>query len=152
MTFYDVKFSRRFSPAPPHPRTVIARLLATFWTLGIVAALAWPRPDVPSPPTPIPFDKLVHVGLFAGFGLMWMCASRAALGRRTAGVFGTGLLFAVATEAGQRALPYGRTVSALDALADAVGLALGVAAFYAARRWLRFPAPSSGADSPHAVD
>ena len=129
---------------PTNQLNAILRLLAVLWTLGIALALAWPHPDLPSPPSTLPLDKFVHVALFAGFGLLWMGALRPALRRRSAWVAGAGLLFAVATEAGQHVLPFGRAASGLDALADAAGLALGVGAFSLASRWRRSASPSPG--------
>ena len=123
---------------PPTPfithRTV--RWLALLWSLGIVVALWWPRPRLPAPSGFLPIDKLVHAGLFAGFALLWMYAARGPLRRRAAWVAGLGLLFALATEAGQGLLPFGRTPSLLDGLADAAGLGLGVALFFGGGRGL----------------
>jgi VanZ family protein len=94
-----------------------------------MAALWWPRPDLPDPPSTLPLDKCVHLGLFASVAWLWMHATRGSLRRRAAWVAGLGLLFAFLSEAGQGLLPFGRAPSLLDGLADAAGLGLGVAAF-----------------------
>lgn len=100
------------------------RRLAIAWTVLIAVACTIPGNQVPdlelrlfSP------DKIVHVLMFLGFGALWM---RAAPDRPGAVVAG-GVAFALAIEVWQTVLPIGRFGDPYDALADFVGLAIGVA-------------------------
>jgi VanZ family protein len=78
-------------------------------------------------------DKLVHCTLFAGFGLLWIGAVRSRLGQLSVCV--AGLILAPLTELGQT-LPFvGRDSDPLDALADVVGLILGIGVVYALKEW-----------------
>lgn len=97
--------------------------LAALWTLGILAACLAPGELVPVVEISL-FDKLVHVALFAGFGFLWL---RVAPGRRVA-VVAWGFAFAVLIELLQNGLPIHRSGDPLDVAADAVGLALALAA------------------------
>jgi VanZ family protein len=110
------------------------RYLAILWTLAIVVALAWPRPSLPETPDTFAFDKIVHAGLFAAFGLLWMRGLRGTLRRRVLRVGVLGLLFAAFTEIGQGLLPSERTASPADAVADAAGLLLGIGAAWGLAR------------------
>lgn len=88
--------------------------------------------------------------MFTGLALLWMHAARGSVRRRAAWVTGLGLLFALATEAGQGLLPFGRTPSLLDGFADAVGLGLGVAVFSGGGRLpLARPRPREKSRSEH---
>jgi VanZ family protein len=105
--------------------------LALAWTALILALCltpsTWlPRSESHGPPLfNIPhFDKIVHVALFAGFGLLW-CGALRSPGRLTR-VLIAGLIFAVATEVLQ-GLPFvDRDPDLVDGLADAFGVVLGV--------------------------
>lgn len=104
--------------------------VATLWTLGLLAACLVPGERIPEVDIDS-FDKLVHVGLFAGFGFLWL---RVAPGRRvTVALYG--LALAILIELLQHGLPIHRSGDALDVVADAVGLALALAADAAWRRW-----------------
>ena len=109
--------------------TPTARAVA--WTVLIVVACLVPGSSLPGV-TFVPFsvDKWVHVGMFVGFGALWLAACPG----RTWAVVGWGLALAVAIEVWQGALPIGRSPDPFDALADAVGLALGVGLALAVRR------------------
>lgn len=72
------------------------------------------------------FDKLVHGGLFAGFGFLWIQSARSRIGLFWVLVAGVGL--AVLTEFGQGLAIVGRDTDPLDGLADVVGLLAGVGA------------------------
>lgn len=88
-----------------------------------------------SPPPPQPkwrwewIDETVHVSLFFGFAIAWAIA----LGRPR-WVAAAGVALAIATELVQPLLPWERTAQLGDAIADAVGLALGLAIVRVARR------------------
>ena len=100
------------------------RALAVAWSLAILAACSVPGEDLPDVDLPLSPDKWVHVGLFIGFGWLWLRA-----GARVGAVAVGGLAFAVGTEVWQSALPLGRSGDPLDALADAAGLALALGVF-----------------------
>lgn len=99
-------------------------LLPVLWTLGILAACSIPGRELPAAPI-AGLDKVAHVVLFAGFGWLW---ARALPARRAAwaGLLGAGLAYAVFTEWYQGLLPLGRSADPYDALADALGLVLGL--------------------------
>jgi hypothetical protein len=69
-------------------------------------------------------DKLVHVAMFAGFGLLWMRA-RPAPGR-AAWVLAGGVALAVVSELGQELPIVNRDADVLDVLADVLGVGLGI--------------------------
>jgi len=67
-------------------------------------------------------DKLVHLALFAGYGLLWTLA----LPNRVIHVYAIGIAAAVATELVQAIPVLQRTPDVYDAAADVIGLTLGV--------------------------
>jgi len=112
-----------------------ASAFAVLWTVGMAVAFFLPTPSFPQPDTLFSADKLVHAALFAGFGALWMHATRppasaglAAVWRRGAALFLLGALFAGATEAVQHALPH-RSGDALDAAFDLAGLGAAIVAY-----------------------
>ena len=106
-----------------------ARRLAVLWPLAIAVACVWPGTGLPKVSPALSLDKLVHVGLFGGLGFLWMQAGGGSLRLRAVRVTASGLLFAAASEGAQGLIAIGRTPSWADALADAIGLLLAVAAF-----------------------
>jgi len=112
--------------------------MALVWTLGVCAALLLPLPDAPGPEDLPGLDKAVHAALFAGLGIFWMRATRrpllgsTSLSLRTRTlVVGAGCgVFAILTEVGQHVLVSTRTGNSGDALADLVGLALALTAYW----------------------
>ena len=101
---------------------------AALWSLAILAGCTIPGDALRSMYIFTP-DKLYHIAAFAGYALLWM---RAGVRLRT--IIATGLLFGVFIEVWQHTLPIGRSADPYDALADAIGLALGVAAGTVATR------------------
>ena len=101
--------------------------LALAWALVIWVACSVPSPEAPVGFLPLSFDKWVHVGLFAVLGFLW---ARAVPGRTWQVLIG-GIAFGVAIELWQGLPLVGRTPDAADALADAVGVVLGLGAW----RW-----------------
>lgn len=106
-------------------------VVARVWTALILIGCWLPGNTLPEPESAsfgfhVPnVDKLIHACMFLGFGGLWMLAGRPDM-RRVIWVGGFGLLLAVATEAGQ-SLPFvHRDAGIADALADCVGLALGI--------------------------
>lgn len=112
------------------PRT----LAATAWTVIILVATLLPEQWMPGSPgtessgIDVPgVDKIAHLILFGGFGLLWTRAGSPD-GRFSAILFG-GLLLAILTEGGQGLAFIGRSPDPTDILADTIGLALGIAAY-----------------------
>lgn len=119
-----MKFLRKFVSHP--------LVLATAWTLLILGALSLPGPDLPSDPA-LPLDKVVHFGLFAAFGGLWMWALQWNLRRSTRWVLLAGGLYAILLEFYQGFLPaLGRSPDPLDALAGILGLLIAIGLY---RRW-----------------
>ena len=106
-----------------------AHWLALGWTFFILAACSIPGRDLPRVGVP-DFDKLAHVGVFLVFGMLWMRALHLPVARRTGAVVAGGLAYAVFTEIYQGWLPFERTPDPFDALANALGLLLGVGVYY----------------------
>lgn len=109
---------------------------AAAWTLLIFALCWWPKARLGDAERGLSMkvpnaDKLVHMALFAGYGWLWMAAPT---GRRAAIVGATGLAVAILSELGQNLPIVNRDAELLDGLADAAGLALGVAAAFVPRR------------------
>lgn len=97
----------------------VAVLGAWGWTALLLLMLFMPVGGGPS----IPYmDKVVHLGLFGGFGTFWTWAGAPV--RRTAWV---GVVLAPLTELVQGVLPWPRGTDPADAATDVVGLALGLA-------------------------
>jgi VanZ family protein len=130
-------------------RRVLARLepvrpwLAVGWTLAILVACLLPGSSVPTIAWQISPDKLVHLAMFAGFGVLWMWAAsrpgRDVPTRRTRAlwVLAVGAFYGALTEFLQYVTPVERAADPLDFAADLVGLVLAVAVY---RLWPRRPA------------
>ena len=112
-----------------------ARPAATVWTLLILAACFIPGSEIPDLKVPL-MDKWVHFLLFGVFAFLWLLAYPSGNPARLIGVFVIAALFGYGVELLQGALrPWlGRSYSAMDALADAVGGALGSASFWFTHR------------------
>jgi VanZ family protein len=136
----------RFSLSTRHYRG-----LALLWAAVILLACALPSTGVPRVSV-FGADKVVHAGLFFGWGVLLMRAlrplslerPRMELGRRAAGLFVGGTVFAGLTEAMQHVLPVHRTADVYDFAADVLGLALAIGLYCAWRyRQLRAVRPES---------
>lgn len=97
---------------------VAARPLAVLWTLAIVVGLSLPGEVLPEPLL-LSYDKLIHLGVFLGFGLLWQWAYPHARMR----ILVAGVLFAVLSETYQHVMPINRLFSLADVAADLLGLA-----------------------------
>ena len=97
-------------------------------TLAVALSLSVPGEWVPrfSPTT----EFAVHSLAFAGVCGLWALRQRARLG----GVLAIGVVAAIGTEVLQQAIVPLRSGSASDALADVLGVAIGVGAVFLARR------------------
>ena len=106
--------------------------LAVLWTAAILAGLSLPPSSLAPAQAVLSFDKLIHAVLFGVFGLLWMrvlcppAVAGAALRRRGGQLFAAGVLFAGGTEVYQHVIPVRRMSDPYDALADAVGLLIGI--------------------------
>lgn len=118
-------------------RTVHYRLLAVLWTVGILVALTLPTGSMPDTQA-TGVDKLVHAGLFAGFGLLWLrglCPPgadglRACFRLRGGLFFVGGVLFAIGTEVYQYLLPLQRVGDPYDVTADLLGFVVAFVGYY----------------------
>jgi len=101
-------------------------------TLLLLALCLLPKSWMPrgeATPKAVPhLDKVIHFVMFAGFGLIWVCAGPAPLPTRTraAGVLAAAFALAVGTELAQGLPQIERDPDVFDALADAAGAAAGV--------------------------
>ncbi len=110
-----------------HVHGALSRGAFAVAALVSLAVLFAPASDVPAAADGV--DKLVHAVLFCVLALTGRWAG---VGRR---VLAGGLVgYAVASELLQGALPLGRTASVWDALADVVGVVLGLAIWRTAVR------------------
>jgi VanZ family protein len=119
-------------------RTVHYRLLAALWTTGIILAMSLPSDSFARVQPEIGADKVVHVLLFAGFGLLWLrglCPpdeeGLSRCFRRRGGLFFVaGVLFAAGTEVYQYLLPIQRMADPYDVTADLVGFVVAFVGYY----------------------
>ncbi len=126
------------------PRLRLA--LAVLWTLGILLTTTMPTGNVPDVEV-ANFDKVVHFGLFFGFGLLWMWALQLRMARRAMLVLIVGAVGAFGTEGLQMLVPYERTADLGDVVANLLGL-LGSVGLFA----LVYPLlPRSAEPSTHAA-
>ena len=96
---------------------------ALLWSLAVLAACSVPGSGIPEVSfLPLSHDKWIHAAMFAGIGWLWL---RAAPDRLWTIALG-GVAFGLGIEVWQTALPIGRTADPLDALADIVGLGVGL--------------------------
>jgi VanZ family protein len=113
------------------------RALAWIWTAVMLGLHSIPRLQLERIPGAYDLvrssgpDKVVHVALFAIFGLLWSCCSP----RRPLTILAAGVTYGVALELYQGWLIPGRSCSPTDVLANAVGTGLGIVAATGFRRW-----------------
>lgn len=96
--------------------------IAAFWTVLILVLCLIPSDSIPTASFPLSADKWVHAALFAMFGFLWLRVQP----RRGWMIFGVGVAFGIGIELLQGAMPLGRAMDPFDALADTVGLAIGL--------------------------
>lgn len=122
----------------PSLKTGHYRFLAVLWTAGILLAITLPTGRFPDAKPGLGVDKVAHVVLFAGFGLLWLrslCPPRKrglppSFPGRGLLLFLIGILFAVGTEVLQHVAPIERAGGPYDAMADVLGLLLAFAGYY----------------------
>lgn len=118
------------------------RILAVLWAVGILVACSLPTDTLPEVQSALSPDKIVHVGLFAVFGILWMRGScppndgvgTSCLVRRGGALLLVGGLFAGGTEVYQRLIPIQRLGDPYDALANVLGLLLALGIYYGYHR------------------
>ena len=110
----------------------LSHVVALGWTLGILLACSLPGSSIPTPSMGL--DKVAHFVLFAGLGVAWMAALASPLRRRAYLVLTLGTLYACFTEVYQGWLPWEREPDPFDALANVLGLAVGVLLYFLRRR------------------
>jgi len=96
------------------------KCFAWIWTILILIACSWPGKSMPEAPV-VGFDKIVHIGLFSVWAVLWLMASR----EKTLLIILLGFAYGLGLEVYQQLLPFDRTFDWWDALADAVGILLG---------------------------
>ncbi len=116
---------------PPLFSTPLWIALAIGWTLAILVACSIPGSGLPKVQV-FQFDKVAHLVMFGGFGLLWMQALATPLVKRTWHVLVLGTAYGILTEFYQGWLPFDRTPDVFDMLANLVGLVLSLLLF----RWL----------------
>jgi len=122
----------------PRLSTTHYRWLAGLWTVAILVGFSLPAASLSPVSAALSFDKVIHFGLFAVFGGLWMrglCPPDEEAGwgqfrRRGLQLLGGGVLFAGGSEVYQHLMPIRRMADPYDALADVAGLLVGLL-FYA---------------------
>jgi len=104
-----------------HP--IVRRLVLGGYVAAMLAALLMPVPATPSF-VPGDFDKVAHVGLFLGFGLLAAWNARGGRRSRALGAFAWAVALAGLTEALQSLLPY-RSGDPMDLVAGVAGAIIG---------------------------
>jgi VanZ family protein len=118
--------------------------LAWSWTI-VILVLCWiPRmylsagEKLPKPFFVPNFDKLVHMGIFAVFAVLWMLVGSSS--RRAWWVVAAGVALAVITEIGQEIPIVNRDCNVADGVADSVGVIVGLCAYGLVRKFLEMRA------------
>lgn len=119
---------RIFSPQSPY--TKWARFLAMLWTLLIFIGCFTPSGDLPEVDVPL-IDKWTHLILFGGFTFLWLCARPVPTRAWMITLFVIATALGAFIEIMQGVLvSLGRSMEFMDAVADIIGAALGIALFY----------------------
>lgn len=95
--------------------------IAIFWTALILLACNWPADDIPKDPVP-GFDKIVHIGFFTGWAILW----RMRFPNKIINIIAIGITYGFIIEVLQHILPFNRTFDLTDLLADTAGIFLGL--------------------------
>ena len=113
------------------------RWAAILWTVALLGAFSIPAANIPNVDPALSIDKVVHVILFLGFGVLWMRAlcppalPAPQLRRRGLALVLGGGAFAGLTEVYQHLMPIRRFGDPYDATANLVGLVAAVIGYYA---------------------
>jgi len=118
---------RIFTPGSPYTKQ--ARFIAILWTLLIFIGCFTPGQDLPKVDVPL-IDKWVHLVLFGGFTLFWLCAYPIRTIPRLLIMFLVSVALGCFIEIMQGLLTFlGRSMELMDAVADAIGGLLGIGVF-----------------------
>ncbi|MCE7039469.1 VanZ family protein [Dyadobacter sp. CY312] len=93
---------------------------AWLWTFAILIACSLPGKSIPAAPM-MGFDKIVHIGLFCVWIILWLLATRG----KVLFYILLGMAYGLALEFYQQLLPFDRSFDWWDAVADAVGVLFG---------------------------
>ncbi len=104
---------------------------AWLWTFLILVLCTLPGKKLPEGPPISHFDKLVHIGLFIVWTLLW-CLARP---RHRYLIIAAGIMYGIFLEYYQQWLPFDRSFDWWDALADAAGVAAGYLLFLLLNRY-----------------
>ncbi len=119
---------------PHSPYSSQARFIAILWTLLIFIGCLFPSHQLPHVAVPF-IDKWTHFVMFGLFTFLWLCAKPTYTSVYVARVLLVGILLGCAIEVLQGAIAtLGRSMELLDAIADAVGALLGIAAYMSGRK------------------
>ncbi|MCF8448815.1 MAG: VanZ family protein [Taibaiella sp.] len=112
------------------PYTKQARFIAILWTLLIFIGCLTPAPELPHVSVPL-IDKWTHFVLFGVFTFLWLCVRPGATTFQLFTLFFISVVLGCFIEVMQGLLTsLGRSMELMDAVADGVGAALGMAVFY----------------------
>jgi VanZ family protein len=107
-----------------------ARFMAVLWTLFIFVGCLYPSKELPEVGVPF-FDKWTHFVLFGVFTFLWLWSGIVSGAARYVVIITTAILLGISIEGLQAVLvSLGRSAELMDAVADAVGAALGAGVFY----------------------
>jgi VanZ family protein len=93
---------------------------AITWTILIFVACSWPGSNLPESPT-VGFDKIVHVGIFAGLAVLWLLRYP----DQSTLVVLTSIAYGILIEIYQNYMPINRSFDWWDILADSAGVLVG---------------------------
>jgi VanZ family protein len=111
------------------PYTKQARFIAILWTLLIFIGCLTPAPELPHVAVPL-IDKWTHFVLFGVFTFLWLCVRPDATTFQLFTLFLISVVLGCFIEVLQGLLTaLGRSMELMDAVADGVGGALGIAVF-----------------------
>ena len=132
-----MRFPERYyaSPDPRMSAPFRPIVLATGWTVLIIASLSIPGSSLPSSSL-LQLDKFVHFALFFVLTGLWLAAKSEARIDRGLVILGLILVFAIGSEYYQEVMPIGRMAELRDALADSVGALLAFVAWIVARPFI----------------
>lgn len=94
-------------------------LAAIAWTIIMFIGCSLPGENVPESISNR--DKLTHIAIFAAFGFLWRLT-----GQSVGKVLLTGILYGVLIEIWQAVMPINRSGDLADAVADTVGVCIGI--------------------------
>jgi VanZ family protein len=100
-------------------RTKLLYYAAIGWTVAIFIGCSIPGDGLPHALTQS--DKVMHLGIFLLFSILWRLA-----GYSSWRVIGAGIIYGMLIEVWQGVMPLNRSFDLYDALADTVGTLIGI--------------------------